>query len=401
MAVPLDGTARLPDDEAPAAAHPSSLLLVDDRPEDLMALEATLRPLEQRLVLASSGEEALRALLQDDFALILLDLRMPGMDGFETAAYIRRRTRTRPVPIIFLTAADDDPGQMLRVYNEGAVDYLVKPFDPWVLRSKARVFIELDAKTQLLRLQAAELEHRNAELAAALELAEAASRAKSSFLNLAGHELNTPLAVVSGYTSLMIEGAYGPVPEPMAKPLRTIEEQADELGTLVDGILTAARLEAENMPVSTSRVDLDAAVRAAIVRAHPRVLLLGADLRAAAPEVPTAAEVDPEHLARILDNLISNALTHSGERPVVEVSVESGERPLVRVEDHGTGIPAGAEERIFERFVRGDPAGQGPPGTGLGLAVARELAERNGASLELEPAEAGRGAVFSLSLTPS
>ncbi|GAC1338997.1 MAG: hypothetical protein NVSMB29_05640 [Candidatus Dormibacteria bacterium] len=383
------------------SAHRANLLLVDDRRENLMALEATLRPLAQNLVLAASGEEALRALLQDDFALILLDVRMPGMDGFETAAHIKRRSRTRHIPIIFLTAVDDDPGLVLRGYSEGAVDYLAKPFDPWVLRSKVSVFIELDAKTNLLRQQATELEQRNAELAAALELAEAGSRAKSSFLNLAGHELRTPLAVVYGYTSLVIEGAFGPVPEPMLKPLRTVEEKADELGNLVDGILTAARLEAGTMPVNTSRVNLGNAIQAAVERAEPRAALRQADLSAAAPEVPTSAEVDPDHLARILDNLIVNALTYSGERPVVRVSVEAGERPVVRVQDQGEGIPAGMEERIFERFVRGDPAGQGPPGTGLGLSVARELAERNGACLLLEPVPAGSGAVFSLSLRPS
>ncbi|MFN2452487.1 MAG: response regulator, partial [Candidatus Dormibacteria bacterium] len=224
------------------------MLLVDDRRENLVALEATLRPLDQRLVLASSGDEALRALLNDDFALILLDVRMPGMDGFETAAHIRRRSRSRHVPIIFLTAVDDDPGLVLRGYSQGAVDYLAKPFDPWVLRSKAAVFIEMDAKNHLLRLQANQLTQRNAELAEALELAEAGSRAKSSFLNLAGHELRTPLAVVNGYISLVIEGAFGPVPPPMLKPLRTVEEKAEELGNLVDAILTAARLEAGNIP---------------------------------------------------------------------------------------------------------------------------------------------------------
>src|SRR5919197_117782 len=127
------------------------ILLVDDRPENLLALEAILEPLGQNLVRAGSGEEALKRLLRDDFALILLDVQMPGLDGFQTAAYIRRRERTRGIPIIFLTAIHKDERHIARGYSEGAVDYLLKPFDPNVLRSKVRVFLELYQKDRALR----------------------------------------------------------------------------------------------------------------------------------------------------------------------------------------------------------------------------------------------------------
>ncbi|GAA1589066.1 response regulator [Streptomyces globosus] len=133
----------------------AKILLVDDRPENLLALEAILSALDQTLVRASSGEEALKALLTDDFAVILLDVQMPGMDGFETAAHIKRRERTRDIPIIFLTAINHGPHHTFRGYAAGAVDYISKPFDPWVLRAKVSVFVELYTKNCRLREQAA------------------------------------------------------------------------------------------------------------------------------------------------------------------------------------------------------------------------------------------------------
>jgi CheY-like chemotaxis protein len=136
------------------------ILLVDDRGENLVALEAILSSLNQVLVPVRSGEEALKALLVDEFAVILLDVVMPGMDGFETAAHIKRRPKTRDVPIIFLTAASAEPDHAFRGYAAGAVDYISKPFDPWVLRAKVSVFVELYAKNRQLREQAELLRSR-------------------------------------------------------------------------------------------------------------------------------------------------------------------------------------------------------------------------------------------------
>ena len=139
----------------PGETAPARILLVDDRPENLLALEAILVSLGQTLVRATSGEEALKALLADDYAVILLDVQMPGMDGFETAAHIKRRERTKDIPIIFLTAINREPQHAFRGYSAGAVDYLAKPFDPWVLRAKVGVFVELYRKNRQLREQAA------------------------------------------------------------------------------------------------------------------------------------------------------------------------------------------------------------------------------------------------------
>ena len=142
----------------------AKVLLVDDRRDNLVALEAILQGLPVQPVAVDSGEDALKQLLVDDFALILLDAQMPGMDGFETATHIKRRERTRLVPIIFLTAGDRDAHLALRGYAVGAVDYLTKPFDPWVLRAKVSVFVELWAKTKQLRAQSDDAKRKESAL---------------------------------------------------------------------------------------------------------------------------------------------------------------------------------------------------------------------------------------------
>ena len=161
----------------PADEAPATILLVDDRPENLLALEAILGGLGHHLLRATSGEEALKRLLTEDVSLILLDVQMPGMDGYETASHIKSRERTRHIPIVFLTAIDREAHQAYRGYAAGAVDFLSKPFDPWVLRAKAEVFVELHRARQRLERQAEalsrQLQHlQGAELGAALRRVE-------------------------------------------------------------------------------------------------------------------------------------------------------------------------------------------------------------------------------------
>jgi CheY-like chemotaxis protein len=158
--------------QAPDRQDKAKILLVDDREENLVALEAILSSLDQELVRARSGEEALKALLTDEYAVILLDIVMPGMDGFETAQDIKRRRKTRDVPIIFLTAVNSDPDYAFRGYAAGAVDFIAKPFDPWVLRAKVSVFVELYNKTRQLQEQAALLRSQSALLGNALAAVE-------------------------------------------------------------------------------------------------------------------------------------------------------------------------------------------------------------------------------------
>lgn len=199
-------------------AEKANILLVDDREENLIALEAILSSLDQNIIRARSGEEALRALLTNDFAVILLDIVMPGMDGFEIARAIKRRRKTREVPIIFLTAVDADPDYAFRGYAAGAVDYIAKPFDPWILRTKVSVFVELHRKNQQLREQS---ELLRAQHATPLPGPVAA-------------DLHRRIGAIEEQAAALAEWASGD--EEAAKAVSVLEQQLRELRDSVKGL---------------------------------------------------------------------------------------------------------------------------------------------------------------------
>ena len=368
-----------------AAEPKASILIVDDTPAKLVALEAILAPLQQTVVKASSGREALRLLLKHDYALILLDVRMADMDGFETAALVRQRRASEHTPIIFLTAFEQAELDMARGYSLGAVDYIFSPIVPEVLRAKAAVFVELYQKT--------------AEVRELYATAQESSRSKSEFLNMAAHELRTPLSVVSGYLALLAEGSLGDPPVGWKMPLDMLNSKTSELNRIVDDLLLASRMDVNSLPDRVSLFDLQLVVRGAQARAEPRVQLLEATLELAGDAQPVLVQADAEHVGRILDNLINNALTYCVGKPVVTLTVGGDEQPTVAVSDNGVGIPRDKRELVFERFVRLDDEQIGPvPGTGLGLYISRELARRHGGSLILEESAPGKGSRFLLRL---
>jgi two-component system, sensor histidine kinase len=362
-----------------------SLLLVDDEPANLAALEVVLAPLDQRMVLARSGREALRHLLHEDFAAILLDVRMPDMDGFETAELVRARPASHSTPILFVTAFPEAEQDLQRAYRIGAADVIFKPFVPEFLRTKIGVFVELHQRQRSIR-----------EL---LAQAQDSNRAKSEFLNMAAHELRTPLAVIVGYLSMLHDGTFGEVTPDWARVVQILIQKGHELNGLVDGLLTAARIEAGTVPGRVVDYDLREAARQAMRKATPQAELLGADMQLEVPETPVFVQSDPTHLARIVDNLVNNALAYSHGRPWVRVAVHAAEHAVLTVEDRGVGIPSEMRERIFDRFVRVEAPGQPlPPGTGLGLYISRELARRHGGELEVVQSEPGHGSTLALKL---
>jgi CheY-like chemotaxis protein len=210
-------------------ADKARILLVDDRAENIVALEAILSSLNQTLVPARSGDAALKALLRDEFAVILLDVLMPGMDGFETAAHIKRRPRTRDVPIIFLTALNSEPDFAFRSYSAGAVDYIAKPFDPWVLRAKVSVFVDLYMKNRQLSEQAALLRSRIAETPHSAQTAQ--STAEPVLTELSGRigAVEELVTVLAGQTAASPDFA-------IAQSIRQLEHRVARLRDMVDAL---------------------------------------------------------------------------------------------------------------------------------------------------------------------
>jgi CheY-like chemotaxis protein len=227
----------------------AKILLVDDRPENLLALEAILSALDQTLVRASSGEEALKALLTDDFAVILLDVQMPGMDGFETAAHIKRRERTRDIPIIFLTAINHGPHHTFRGYAAGAVDYISKPFDPWVLRAKVSVFVDLHKKNVQLREQAAllrrELEGGQGGQGGqgGLGMADAEQHTAGGLLP----ELSARLAAVEEQAEALTKELAGSGPSPAVSTAAHLERKLAGLRRALDALQPGAEEEPQSV----------------------------------------------------------------------------------------------------------------------------------------------------------
>jgi len=259
-------------------------------------------------------------------------------------------------------------------------------------RREDRTFLPTDLVTLELIANQAALALGNARLFAH---AREVSRAQSDFLNMAAHELRTPLSVISGYVSMLLDGSFGEFPPGWRRPIETMRAKAGELEQLIADLLMASRLEAGRLALAPVEVDLRDAARQAVARARPRAHLLEARLTERSAPAPVPVLADLEHLGRILDNLLNNALTYSDQPIRVQVSIAAGSRPGIRVADNGFGIAPAERDRIFERFYRiDDPDVRHVPGTGLGLSISRDLALRMGGTLELEKSVAGKGSVF-------
>ena len=395
-----DGLTPDQTDDAIPSLGTAGVLMVDDRPDNLLALEAILQPLEVRLVRAMSGEEALKRLLSDEFAVILLDVQMPGMDGFETAAHIKQRERTRDVPIIFLTAISREVQHQLRGYDAGAVDYLAKPFEPEVLRAKVAVFIDLWAKNQLLQRQsellALRLQERDQAQEAlarqAMEL-ERSNAELEQFAHVVSHDLQEPLHTLSGFLELLSEQHANELDEEGRLYVQRAMSGADRMRGLVRDLLEYARVSTRAQPFG--RVDMQAAVDAVLAELHDEIDAAGATVTAEG--LPTV-QGDLFQLSQLFRNLLENALKFRNEAaPVVSVTCERTEDEwLFWVRDNGIGIDPRYGIHVFTIFQRlhgrDDYAG-----TGVGLAISKKIVERHGGRIWVESA-ANDGATFFFTL---
>jgi signal transduction histidine kinase len=359
-----------------------SLLLVDDVEENLLALEAALGPMGHRIVLARSGEEALRQLLKnDEFAAVVLDVQMPGLDGFETARAIQERERTKNVPILFLTAMSRDEDHRLRGFASGAVDYIFKPVDPEVLRAKVGVFVRLYAADRELRRQREDLRRQAAELARS-------NADLDQFASVVSHDLLDPLNVISGYLELLSERIGDDAEPELGIWIGRMDGCARRVHKLVADLLAYARAVAED-PVAP-RPSTSLADPLADALGNLDVLMAASGSSVEIPDGLPAVAVRREELAQVFQNLLANSIVHAGGTPAhVTVSAEDGPQGVtVRVSDEGLGLSAGQMNRVFGMFER---TGGGPtPSTGLGLTICRRIVQRAGGRIWMEP-NPGRG----------
>lgn len=383
------------------------ILLVDDTPENLVSLEAALIGLDEDLVMAQSGKEALRHLLNDDFAAILLDVRMPEMDGFETAEMIRSRPRSRQTPILFLTGYRNEE-HLFRGYDLGAVDFLFKPIVPEVLRSKVAVFVELSRanarlrqQTEALRKQAEELQRAEQEVrrlnagleVRVLERTEELLRSNEElqqFAYIASHDLREPLRTVSIYAQLLAKRYAGKLDGDADQFIEFIVENAARMETLVHDLLDFSRIDVRGMDFFT-RTSLEAALDDAIGNIRSLVAESGAVITR--DSLPTVMG-DAVQLTRLFQNLLVNSIKYRNEDvPRVHITVrESGDDYLVSVKDNGIGIDPQYAEKIFGIFRVLQPRDRNS-GSGMGLAICRKIVTRHSGRIWVDSA-LGHGATF-------
>jgi signal transduction histidine kinase len=371
------------------STDPLALLLVDDLEENLVALEAALEPLGHRMVRAQSGEEALRHLLKDEFAAVVLDVQMPGLDGFETAEAIRGRERTGRVPIIFLTAMQRDEEQQLRGFSSGAVDYLLKPVDPHLLRAKVDVFVRLHAAELELRRQRDELERRAGDLARS-------NADLDQFASVVSHDLLDPVNVISGYLELLRDRLGPGLDVQSVDWLDRVSACAQRAHALVVELLGYSRLGGpESRPEPVHAMALGDALADARENLTPLLAGSGSTVEVVGSLPPVAGARN--ELGRVFQNLITNAVVHGyGPVHITVTAHQEGDRVVVRVRDDGAGLPIDQMERVFGLFERA--GGPGPePRTGLGLAICRRIVNRSGGHIWMEPNDgAGLSVLFTL-----
>ena len=366
-----------------------AILLVDDIEDNLVALEAALEPLGYRIVLAHSGEEALRYLLKDEFAAVVLDVQMPGLDGFETAEAIRGRERTSGVPIIFLTALGREHEHHMRGFSAGAVDYLLKPVDPELLRAKVGVFVRLRTIELELRAKSEELERRAADLARS-------NADLDQFASVVSHDLLDPVNVISGYLELLSDRLGPGLEGEPAEWVERITGCAKRVHSLVQDLLEYSRAASDGSVSGPSSVNVADAVADALDNLASSLSSQGSE-GGSTVDVPgqlPSVRVNRNELGRVFQNLIANSVQHGGRPVHVTVSaVQHDGEVTIRVSDDGTGLAPDQMQRVFGMFERaGD---QGPqPRTGLGLAICRRIVNRAGGRIWMEPNEASGVSVF-------
>lgn len=376
------------------------ILVVDDHEPNLIAIEAALATIGRKLVFARSGLDALARLLEQDFALILLDVAMPDMDGFETARLVRTRQRNRATPIIFITAHQWQDDQVVKSYELGAFDFLFKPVREEVLRAKARVFVELQERT--LQLRASEQRAHERELAEqkrrfeqeamqrqVRQLADA-DRRKDEFLAILAHELRTPLQPIQTSVELLSRKVGEPLPADLVEILR---RRLRQVTRLVDDLLDVARYTSNRLELRRRRVGVESVVRdsidacrTAIDNQHHTLIVEGLD---------ATIDGDPVRLVQIVCNLLTNAARYTPTHGTIEVRYgRAAGGVFVRVVDNGRGIPKEILPSVFDMFLRDRVASDGSEGLGLGLGLAKRLVELHGGTITAQSGGRGQGSTF-------
>jgi signal transduction histidine kinase len=359
------------------------ILIVDDRPENLAALEAMLEDEQLNIHKALSGNEALGLMLDTSFSLVILDVQMPDMDGYQTAELMRSHEKTKNIPIIFVTALNTEKQHLSKGYASGAVDYLAKPIEPVVLKSKIRIFGELHRQRKIIQDQLRLIEEKNLEL--------------EQFAYMASHDLREPLRVVTLYLELLSRRYRGKLDEKADSFIHHAVSTAARMDKLIKGLLNYSRVATTDE--SFTSVELNKVFEEAVSNLYAAIRDSGTVI--SKDDLPTLTGA-PTLLLQLLQNLLGNAIKFAkpGIPPEIQVSALRRQQEWVfSVKDKGLGIEPKHFERIFAIFQRLHTHKE-YPGTGIGLALCKRIVERHHGRMWLE-SRPGEGTTFFFTLPAS
>lgn len=365
-------------------------LLVDDLPENLLSLEALLQRDELMLLKARSGDEALELLLQHDVALALIDVQMPGLNGFELAELMRGNERTRRVPIIFVTAGTHTAERRFQGYEAGAVDFIQKPIEPDILRSKAGIFAELYRQRKMISEQRDLLEAQTS----ALQLAD---KRKNEFIGVLVHELRNPLAALNGGLKILSR-------KPDAGKVEQIHglmhQQMDHIIRLVDDLLDVSRITQGKINLVKSDFDIRDAIHSALDMTRQAIEERKHAVTIRVPDQSCMISADKVRLTQCVSNLVNNAAKYTPMGGQIEVALDLHPRTYrISVTDNGLGLSADAAGAIFRMFEQVEEhRDHAHGGLGIGLALVKQLMELHGGDVSVWSDGPGLGSVFTLEL---
>jgi signal transduction histidine kinase len=367
-----------------------TFLLVDDLEENLLSLEALLRRESLTLLKARSGDQALELLLQHDVALALIDVQMPGLNGFELAELMRGNERTRRVPIIFVTAGSTDSHRRFQGYEAGAVDFIQKPIEADILRSKAEVFFELYRQRQQIAAQRDELQAR-------AEALNEADRRKDEFLATLAHELRNPLAPLRSGLDLLRRNPDG---GNAADIREMMDRQLVHLVRLIDDLLDVSRISQGKIGLQRATVLLQDVLRSALEASRPLIDVAGHSMALDLPNDAMWVDGDTVRLSQAISNLLNNAAKYTPPGGSIGLSARVEEdKAIIAICDDGIGIPIEMHSKIFQLFTQVDDHRQkAQGGLGIGLALVQQLVELHDGTVSASSAGAGKGTTMTVSL---
>jgi signal transduction histidine kinase len=377
----------------PSTERSASILIVDDTESNLLALEAVLGPLGCHIVRAHCGDEALKHVLFQEFAVVLIDVMMPGLDGLATAGLIKIRPASRHVPIIFLTGLETQPQSIGYAYAKGAVDYLVKPFDPDILRSKVAVFVELFLKRRELQTQTELAQRREREALENRRLyesergaraqAEVIARAREDIIAVVSHDLRNPMSAIMASASLIKNAVAKGETHGIRRRVETIERSVARMDRIVNDLLDTAKIQSGGLSVQIKEEDIGTLLDQVGDLLRPVLAEKTQTLEVVVERTLPRAKCDKERVFQVFSNLIGNAskFSREGDKIIVEASVRA-EEILFAITDHGCGISTDHQTHIFEPYWQASQ--QRREGLGLGLAIVKGIIEAHGSRIWVE-----------------